>query len=368
MPAAAVIPIVLGVTGASAAIGATVATAIGIGTVSAVAATAIGSGIVAGVMTAAQGGDAGDVLKSAVLGGVTSYVGGTIAGSLGDANFVAADATQLAAQGLSEAAIVQNLVGAGVNEAAAAAAAAQAVLGASSFAIQQAVLGASGGGTDIFAQPQAYTGLSYIEPDDITALMQEGYSASNLSELALDGVNTEDLYNLREAGYNPTELVDLVDNGISVENLKTFDPSVSSSLAEGGLGELDFDQLRLQYSNAVSPDMSVDDIKTLLDQGYTAEDIRQFGMTTYSAEDIAALRDLGVSSADITAMADQYVNEQTLLRYADQGYDANTMVDHLTSGDQQAFSNYVSQPPPNFVNTNLGTTQCTRLLWCKFQL
>ena len=42
MPAAAVIPIVLGVTGASAAIGATVATAIGIGTVSAVAATAIG--------------------------------------------------------------------------------------------------------------------------------------------------------------------------------------------------------------------------------------------------------------------------------------------------------------------------------------
>jgi hypothetical protein len=71
MPA---VPIVLAVTGTSAAIGAGVATAIGLGTVSTAVATAIGTGVIAGGMTAAQGGDAGDVLKSAVVGGATSYV------------------------------------------------------------------------------------------------------------------------------------------------------------------------------------------------------------------------------------------------------------------------------------------------------
>jgi hypothetical protein len=76
MPA---IPVVLAVTGASAAIGAAAATAIGLGTVGTVAATAIGTGIVAGGMTALQGGDISDVLKSAVVGGATSYIGGSVA-------------------------------------------------------------------------------------------------------------------------------------------------------------------------------------------------------------------------------------------------------------------------------------------------
>lgn len=87
MPA---VPVVMAVSGASAAIGAGVATAIGLGTVSTVAATAIGTGLVAGAMTAAEGGDAGDVLKSAVVGGATTYLGGTIAGNVGPA---VADAT-----------------------------------------------------------------------------------------------------------------------------------------------------------------------------------------------------------------------------------------------------------------------------------
>jgi len=76
MPA---IPVVLAVTGTSAAIGAAAATAIGLGTVGAVAATAIGTGIVAGGMTALQGGDISDVLESAVVGGATSYIGGSVA-------------------------------------------------------------------------------------------------------------------------------------------------------------------------------------------------------------------------------------------------------------------------------------------------
>lgn len=49
------------------------------GTISAAAATAIGAGTFAGITTAIQGGKASDVLKSAVLGGISSYAGSTIA-------------------------------------------------------------------------------------------------------------------------------------------------------------------------------------------------------------------------------------------------------------------------------------------------
>ena len=80
MPA---VPIIAAVSGASAAIGAAAATAVGLGTVSTLAATAIGSGIIAGGMTAIQGGDISDVLESAVTAGATTFVGGTIANAVG---------------------------------------------------------------------------------------------------------------------------------------------------------------------------------------------------------------------------------------------------------------------------------------------
>jgi hypothetical protein len=81
MPAAPILVLGATATGVSAAVGATVATAVGLGTVSAAAATAIGSGIIAGGITAAQGGDAGDILKSAVVSGGAGYVGGVAGGA-----------------------------------------------------------------------------------------------------------------------------------------------------------------------------------------------------------------------------------------------------------------------------------------------
>lgn len=80
MPAAPLLVLGATATGASAVVGASAAAAIGLGTVSTAAATAIGSGIIAGGITAAQGGDAGDILKSAVISGGAGYVGG-VAGS-----------------------------------------------------------------------------------------------------------------------------------------------------------------------------------------------------------------------------------------------------------------------------------------------
>lgn len=128
MPAA---PIIAAVTGAAGAVGAAAATAIGLGTVSAVAATAIGTGIIAGGVTAVQGGDAGDILKSAVVGGATSFVGGTVSGAVGSAvseatgstilgNAAGSAAGTLATGGAGEDALASGLlggIGAGIEEA-----------------------------------------------------------------------------------------------------------------------------------------------------------------------------------------------------------------------------------------------------------
>ena len=56
--------------------------AVAAGTVSTLMATAVGSGIVSGTITAARGGSASDVLKSAVLSGAGSYIGGSLADAL----------------------------------------------------------------------------------------------------------------------------------------------------------------------------------------------------------------------------------------------------------------------------------------------
>lgn len=82
MPA---IPFVAAMTGAAAAVGTTVATAVGLGTVGTVAATAIGTGIISGVTTAVMGGDTSDILKSAIISGATSFVGNTVAPGVADA-------------------------------------------------------------------------------------------------------------------------------------------------------------------------------------------------------------------------------------------------------------------------------------------
>jgi hypothetical protein len=75
--------VALGTSGALAAIGGGIATAIGATSlVGTAAATAIGAGAISGGLTAIQGGSASDVLKSAIMGGVTSYAGASIAGSV----------------------------------------------------------------------------------------------------------------------------------------------------------------------------------------------------------------------------------------------------------------------------------------------
>jgi hypothetical protein len=97
-------------TGAAATIG----TALAGAAISSAVATGIGAAVIGAGAALATGQDVGDALTTGVVSGLTAGVGSSIgsavagAGTLSDAAFVAADAAQLAGQGLSEAAIAQN--------------------------------------------------------------------------------------------------------------------------------------------------------------------------------------------------------------------------------------------------------------------
>jgi hypothetical protein len=96
------------VAGGAAATGAAIAGAIGLGTVSSIAATAIGMATFSGVRTLVQGGDLGDAFKSAVIGGATSYVGGTVASKV--SGFVSSAAASLPVSEATQK-IIGNVVG-----------------------------------------------------------------------------------------------------------------------------------------------------------------------------------------------------------------------------------------------------------------
>jgi hypothetical protein len=83
MPAAVVFIGVIAVeTGVAAVIGSAIVGAVTTATVSTAVATAIGSGVISAGLSVAQGASVSQALKSAVVGGVTSYIGASIAGEV----------------------------------------------------------------------------------------------------------------------------------------------------------------------------------------------------------------------------------------------------------------------------------------------
>lgn len=134
-------------------------------------------------------------LAAGAYGLAGGFGGGAAAatGSAADAAFVAADASQLAAQGLSQAAIEQNLIGAGVDAFVAADAAQLALQGIGQDQMA-GLLSQSSGGSSIFAPAAATTGaasvpsgtsaltgaLSSLTPAQTAALAKAGLTAAGL--------------------------------------------------------------------------------------------------------------------------------------------------------------------------------------------
>jgi hypothetical protein len=136
----AVVPILVTgavATGTAAAIG----TAIAGAAISTAVATGIGAAVVGTGAALATGQKPSDALKTGVVSGLTAGVGSSIGSALAggsamaDAAFVATDASRMAAMGLNEAAIAQNLVASGVSQATAQTAATLALSGATESAI-----------------------------------------------------------------------------------------------------------------------------------------------------------------------------------------------------------------------------------------
>lgn len=167
-------------------------------------------GRVANIAAGASGGFSGNAANYGKLGeaaGITSGAANT-AQLTADAQFLAADASQLAAQGLSQAAIEQNLVAAGVNSFAAADAAQLALQGIPPD--QMSTLLTQSSGTDsVFSNPAVTSSLS---SDQIAKLAKAGIQLAGIAGAAnaLDGTGGLGLtqqdrsgFSLGSANYSP---------------------------------------------------------------------------------------------------------------------------------------------------------------------
>jgi hypothetical protein len=233
MPAA----IILGIgaaTGATAAIGAGIASAIGLGTVGTIAATAIGAGVISGAITAVQGGDAGDVLKSAVLGGATSFIGGTI----GEAVFGAAgsgvsqaalDAANATADPIAAMNAIQGWTASDVGYLASIGAS-QAIIDAA-VANNAALTDGSATPTNI---PEAAVAEANLTQDPIAALnASQGWTANDIGYLydigATKSLISTAIQNNIAKGIQPTT------TDLGIENWMGIDESVRTELLEKGV-------------------------------------------------------------------------------------------------------------------------------------
>lgn len=169
--------------GGAAVVGGAVATFVGLGAVSTAAATAIGAGLISGGVTALQGGDAGDVLKSAVLGGVTTYVGGVIGEKVaGSVSAAAADKFPALAQTFG------NIAGA-------------AAAGGTSEALMAAAYG--GDPIEALIKGGLTAGLSATALSGIQALTKQSTSFTSLPDPAQRAINSA--LAAKTLGQNPTQ-------------------------------------------------------------------------------------------------------------------------------------------------------------------
>jgi hypothetical protein len=218
---AASIGAALGATGAAAtAIGTGIITGSATGLITGDAKKALITGITAGAGNfVATSGIAGNLLNSVGLGDVATALKIPTTAGVADAAFYAADAAQLAAQGLSPAAITQNLTAAGLGPGVAANVAQLAAQGASTSQLQSALTSTPGGMFSANVSDAQFIG-------------------ADAAQLAAQGLNNKAIeQNLVKAGVDPFIAADAAQLAVQGFNASTISQNLTQSGANipGGM-------------------------------------------------------------------------------------------------------------------------------------
>jgi hypothetical protein len=252
------------------------------------------------------------------------------AASVSAAEFVAADAAQLAAQGLSEAQIASTLTASGVSSEIAAATAAAAASGASANAITSQITSVFGDGALGTINPASGTSNAYN-----TQIFDDGTS------IVTDKTTGQVLSGIDNAG-TPFQVVDgaaqYADGTALAHNAVNATANVPT--AQAGMSAQDLQTLRAQG-------ISASDVRNW-SQNFTPADIRQFGQMNYTPQDINMLENFNLTDKQISQMAYRGVEPDYVKYWVDHGYNANAVENELlTKGN---LNDLVTQGPQGEIN------------------
>jgi SOS response regulatory protein OraA/RecX len=250
-----------------------------IGVTSPVLTNVIGSAAFAGGLTALRGGTVANILKDAATGGAASYLGQIASNAINsgkisntkitqsafdDASFAAADAEQLAKQGLSESQIKQTLQATGLSSTTAGTAAKLAASGTAAADIAVQLSNTAGSNKNLYTDKQTGVQNSVIGGGNVEALEtvqsieDARFIAEDVKQLKAQGLSNSQIKdNLIMAGVDPKVAGNIVNQSGSTVDTMVKNLTGSSAFKETGFFVKDFDPATAQRQLGTAPGAKV---------------------------------------------------------------------------------------------------------------
>ena len=291
-----------------------------LGSIAKVAAIATGQfhllPVISATSVVANGGSFEDALKAGAIGYVTQGVAQYVGGGAFDANadFVAYDAQQLAAQGFGREQIADILGASGVNATAAAAAATAASEGLGQANVLEAIRLSADSANPIFVDATTQAAQAN---GGITDLVDNGFTSEVQRTLADQGISLQDQIDLAKQGTNAADVSVMAENGFSSE--------VQRTLADQGISIQD--QIDLAKQGATAGDAQV-----MAENGFTSEIQRTLADQGISIQDQVDLVKQGATAVDAQAMAENGFTGQVQKAFSEQGVSIQDQIDLARTG------------------------------------
>ena len=291
-----------------------------LGSIAKVAAIATGQfhllPVISATSVVANGGSFEDALKAGAIGYVTQGVAQYVGGGAFDANadFVAYDAQQLAAQGFGREQIADILGASGVNATAAAAAATAASEGLGQANVLEAIRLSTDSANPIFVDATTQAAQAN---GGITDLVDNGFTSEVQRTLADQGISLQDQIDLAKQGTNAADVSVMAENGFSSEIQKT--------LADQGISIQD--QIDLAKQGATAGDAQV-----MAENGFTSEIQKTLTDQGISIQDQVDLVKQGATAVDAQAMAENGFTGQVQKAFSEQGVSIQDQIDLARTG------------------------------------